>query len=45
MEKIKIGEKTYKVNVEKAIELGLLEEHEPFKISTDYKTGAMIISE
>ena len=45
MTTITIGEKTYKVNVEKAIELGLLEEDKSFKISTDYKTGAMVISE
>lgn len=44
MEKIKIGEKTYKLNIEKAKELGLLEEESSFKISTDYKTGAMVIS-
>ena len=45
MEKIKIGDKTYKLNIEKAKELGLLEEVSTFRISTDYKTGAMIISE
>ena len=45
MEKIKIGDKTYKLNIEKAKELGLLEEESTFKISTDYKTGAMVISE
>ena len=45
MEKIKIGDKTYKLNIEKAKELGLLEETSTFRISTDYKTGAMIISE
>ena len=45
MATITLDEKTYKINVEKAIELGLLEEDRPFKISTDYKTGAMIISE
>ena len=45
MEKIKIGNKTYKLNIEKAKELGLLEEENTFKISTDYKTGAMIINE
>ena len=45
MEKIKIGDKTYKLNIEKAKELGLLEEENTFKISTDYRTGAMIISE
>lgn len=45
MEKIKIGNKTYKLNIEKAKELGLLEEESTFKISTDYKTGAMVISE
>ena len=45
MEKIKIGEKTYKLNIEKAKELGLLEEVSTFRISTDYKTGAMVISE
>lgn len=44
MEKIKIGDKTYKLNIEKAKELGLLEEESSFKISTDYKTGAMVIS-
>ena len=44
MEKIKIGDKTYKLNIEKAKELGLLEEESTFKISTD-STGAMIISE
>ena len=43
MEKIKIGDKTYKLNIEKAKELGLLEES-TFKISTD-ETGAMVISE
>ena len=43
MEKIKIGDKTYKLNIEKAKELGLLEES-TFKISTS-KTGAMIIME
>ena len=45
MEKIKIGDKTYKLNIEKAKEFGLLEEESTFKISTDYKTGAMVISE
>lgn len=45
MERVKIGDKTYKLNIEKAKELGLLEEESTFKISTDYKTGAMIISE
>lgn len=45
MEKIKIGNKTYKLNIEKAKELGLIEEESIFKISTDYKTGAMVISE
>ena len=46
MEKIKIGDKTYKLNIEKAKELGLLEDEEStFKISTDYKTGAMVITE
>lgn len=45
MEKIKIGDKIYKLNIEKAIELGILEEESTFKISTDYKTGAMVISE
>ena len=45
MEKIKIGNKTYKLNIEKAKELGLLEEVSTSKISTDYKTGAMVISE
>lgn len=45
MERVKIGNKTYKLNIEKAKELGLLEEESTFKISTDYKTGAMIISE
>jgi hypothetical protein len=44
MEKIKIGDKTYKLNIEKAKELGLLEEESTFKISTD-STGAMIIIE
>ena len=45
MEKIKIGDKTYKLNIEKAEELRLLEEESTFRISTDYKTGAMVISE
>ena len=45
MEKIKIGNKTYKLNIEKAKELGLIEEESTFKISTDYKTGAMVITE
>lgn len=45
MEKIKIGDKTYKLNIEKAKELGLIEEASTFKISTDYKTGAIVISE
>lgn len=45
MEKIKIGDKTYKLNIERAKELGLLEEESTFKISTDYKTGVMIIME
>lgn len=44
MEKIKIGDKTYKLNIEKAKELGLIEEETTFKISTD-ETGTMIISE
>lgn len=44
MEKIKIGDKTYKLNIEKAKELELLEEESTFKISTS-KTGAMIIME
>lgn len=45
MERIKIGDKTYKLNIEKAKELGLIEEESTFKIDTDYKTGAMVISE
>ena len=45
MEKVKIGDKTYKLKIGKAKELGLLEEESTFRISTDYKTGAMIISE
>lgn len=45
MEKIKIGDKTYKLNIEKAKELGLIEEESTFKISTDYKTGAIVINE
>lgn len=44
-EKVTIGDKTYKLNIEKAKELGLIEEESIFKISTDYKTGAMVISE
>jgi hypothetical protein len=44
MEKIKIGNKTYRLNIEKAKELGLLEES-TFKINTDYETGAMVITE
>lgn len=44
MEKIKIGDKTYKLNIEKAKELGLIEEESTFKISTD-ETGVMVISE
>jgi hypothetical protein len=44
MEKIKIGDKTYKLNIEKAKELGLIEEESTFKISTD-ETGAMVITE
>lgn len=44
MEKVKMGDKTYRLNIEKAKELGLLEES-TFKISTDYKTGAMVITE
>lgn len=44
MEKIKIGDKTYKLNIEKAKELGLIEEVSTFKISTD-ETGAMVITE
>ena len=43
--KITIGDKTYKLNIEKAKELGLIEEESTFRISTDYKTGAMVISE
>lgn len=43
MERVKIGDKTYKLNIEKAKELGLLEES-TFKISTD-ETGAMVINE
>lgn len=45
IEKIRINGKTYKIHIEKAIELGILEEENTFKISTDYKTGAMVISE
>ena len=45
MEKIKIGDKTYKLNIEKAKELGLIEEESTFKVCTDYETGAMVISE
>ena len=45
MEKIKIGDRTYKLNIEKAKELGLLEEESTFRISTNYKTGVMVISE
>ena len=44
-EKVTIGDKTYKLNIEKAKELGLLEEESTFKISTDPKTGTMVISE
>lgn len=44
MEKIKIGDKTYKLNIEKSKELGLLEEESTFKIGTD-STGAMVIHE
>lgn len=44
MEKIKIGDKNYKLNIEKAKELGLIEEESTFKISAD-STGAMIIIE
>ena len=42
--KITIGDKTYKLNIEKAKELGLIEEESTFRISTD-ETGAMVISE
>lgn len=45
MKKVKIGDKIYKLNIEKAKELGLIEEESTFKISTDSKTGAMIIIE
>lgn len=45
MEKVKIGDKTYKLNIEKAKELGLIEEESTFRISTDYKTGAIVITE
>lgn len=45
IEKIRINDKTYKIRIEKAIELGILEEESTFQISTDYKTGAMVISE
>ena len=45
MEKIKIGEKVYRLNIEKAKELGLIEEESTFKICTNYETGAMIIIE
>ena len=45
IEKLCINGKTYKINLEKAIELGILEEESTFRISTDYKTGAMLISE
>ena len=44
IEKICINGKTYKIHLEKAVELGILEEEKPFKISTD-KTGAIVISE
>lgn len=45
MKKVKIGDKIYKLNIEKAKELGLIEEESTFKISTDSKTGAMVINE
>jgi hypothetical protein len=44
IEKICINGKTYKIHLEKAVELGILEEESNFKISTD-ETGAMVISE
>lgn len=45
IDKIRINDKTYKIHIEKAIELGILEEVSTFRISTDYKTGAMVTSE
>lgn len=45
VDKIRINNKTYKLNIDRAIELGILEEDSTFKISTDYSTGAMVISE
>lgn len=44
IEKIRINDKTYKIHIEKAIELGILEEESTFKIGTS-KTGAMVIIE
>jgi hypothetical protein len=44
IEKIRINDKTYKIHLEKAVELGILEEESTFKINTD-ETGAIVISE
>ena len=45
MTTITLEGKEYQLDIEQAKKLGLLKEKSTFKISTDYKTGAMIISE
>lgn len=44
MTTITLEGKKYQLDIEQAKQLGLLKEKSTFKISTDYKTGAMVIS-
>ena len=44
-ELLTLNGKEYLLDIEKAKELGILKEKSTFRISTDYKTGAMVISE
>ena len=45
MTTITLEGKEYQLDIEQAEKLGLLKEKSTFKISTDYKTGAMVITE
>ena len=44
-ELLTLNGKEYLLDIEKAKELGILKEKSTFRISTDYKTGAMVIIE
>ena len=45
METIILNGKEYQLDIEQAKKLNLLKEKSSFKISTDYETGAIVISE